>query len=131
MSACFHINVKHPFQPLSPGHGRPALFWCFILLTDFWPAFAAPRGCDLDSVFAIRCEYAVEAREIDPRFGHQRCQFRNKIQRVEYDVGRAIGVRCFELVADITSRCQRKAFFRYGRAGVNMNLVLKWEKPRR
>ena len=36
-------------------------------------------------VFAIRMvrnsdEYTVEAREIDPRFGHQRCQFRKKIQ---------------------------------------------------
>ena len=34
--------------------GRPAIFWCFILLTDFLPAFATPCGCDLDSVFAIR-----------------------------------------------------------------------------
>ena len=70
MSAGFHINVKYPFQALCPGHGRPALIWRFALPTDFLLSFAPPCWCDLDPVFAVRCEYAVEAREIDPRFRH-------------------------------------------------------------
>ncbi len=81
------------FAGAKTGHGRPALIWRLALPTDFLLSFAPPCWCDLDPVFAVRCEYAVEAREIDPRFRHQRGQLRDKIQRIEYHMGRAIIVR--------------------------------------
>ena len=35
MGADFNINVEHPFQPLSPGHGGVAFIWRFFLSTVF------------------------------------------------------------------------------------------------
>ena len=64
-------------------------------------ALAALGRRHLCTMRAIRGENAVEASEVDPWFGHQGNQPRNKVHRLEDDVRGAIAVRRFELVTDM------------------------------
>ena len=56
------------------------------------------------AVFAVRGEYPVEARQIDPRPGYQGRQAGDEIQRLEDNVRGAVAVRCFQPVANVTVR---------------------------
>ena len=62
-------------------------------------ALAALGWRHLCTMRAVGCENAVEASEVDPGFGHQGDESRNKVHRLEDDVRGAIAVRSFELVA--------------------------------
>lgn len=53
------------------------------------------------SVFAIRCENAMESGQIHFWLGHQCGQLANKIQWVKNDMGRTVTLRRFKLAVDI------------------------------
>ena len=63
----------------------------------------APRPAlrHLRPVGAVRREHAVEAGEIDSRFGHQRGQPGDEIQRLEEHVRGAVGVRTGRILPGI------------------------------
>jgi hypothetical protein len=78
-----------------------ALFWCFISVSLPGTAFAPFGWRHIDTFFAVWDEHAMESGQVYSRLWDQDCQFRNKVQRLEDDMGRVITVRRFELIADI------------------------------
>jgi hypothetical protein len=65
-------------------------------------ALASFRWRNLNAVFAIRGEYAVESGEVDPRLGDQSCQAGQKVEWFEDHVGGAVPIGCFQLIPDPT-----------------------------
>ena len=64
-------------------------------------ALASFRRRHQGSVFAVRCEHAMEASQIGSRPGYQDCQACDKVQWFEDDVGSTISIRRLQLVADV------------------------------
>jgi hypothetical protein len=117
-----------------------------LFLSVALAAFASFGRRDLDPVFAVRSKHAVEAGEVDPRFGNQRSKPGQKIQRLEDDVhgctnaagagcagaatwvvpwrrmrrsghmGGAVPIGRFQFVADPSVIQKRQAFLGYRRA---------------
>ena len=105
--AGFDVDIKHPLQPLHPGHRLVALGGRLVypVLPCRLTPLASPaplRRCHTNTKLAIGCENPVKTRQICAWLWHQGSQLRNKVQRFEYDVGSAITVRCLQLVADIS-----------------------------
>ena len=85
------VDIKHPVQPLHPGHRLVALGG--RLVQPVFPgrltplAATAPLGRhDTHPKLAIGGEHPVKACQICAWFWHQGSQLRNKVQRFEYDV---------------------------------------------
>ena len=83
-----------------------------------WPVAPLPRlGLGhLRAVRAVGGEHAVEAGEIDARFGHQRGQSCDEIQRLEEHMRGAVRVGRLQLVAYQAARGERQALLRERRA---------------
>jgi hypothetical protein len=116
------VNTEHPFQALRPGHRGAAFGRCRLLGIRGlgMPASPAPLGrCHPRTVFAVGRKHAVEARQVDPRFRHQRCQPGNEVEGLEDNVRGAVTVRRLQLVPDVAVRGERKALFRDGRPAEN------------
>lgn len=108
-------------MPSGAGHGRLSFCWCFVLPNSFSSAFAPPGRSHQNPVLAVWMmrhsdEYTVKSCEVDLRLWYKRDQLCDEVQGIEYHMGCAVAVGCLELVADIADRCQRQAFFRYGRS---------------
>jgi hypothetical protein len=73
-------------------------YTCSVINGDFTPVC---RG-DEDTVFTIGGEYAVKTGEINSWFRNQGNQPRDKIQRFENHMGRAIAPGCFRLIVHLT-----------------------------
>ena len=106
-----HIDIEYALQALRPSHGLVLLFWCFIVVSLSGTAFASFDRRHIDTVFAVWVmrhpdEHAMESGQVYSWLWNQGCQFRDKVQRLEDDMGRAITVRRFELIADIPRRRQ-------------------------
>jgi hypothetical protein len=101
-----HIDIEYALQALRPSHGLVLLFWCFIFVSLSGTAFASFGRRHIDTFFAVWGEHAMEFGQVYSRLRNQGCQFRDKVQRLEDDMGRAITVRRFELIADIPRRRQ-------------------------
>ena len=72
--AGFNINIEHPLQPLSPGHGCAAFCWCLVLFVIYCYGFFAFTSFGWRyqcPVFAIGCEYAMETGEVYSGSGNQ------------------------------------------------------------
>jgi hypothetical protein len=88
-----------------------ALCCCFIFGSLLGTAFASFGRRHINTFFAVWVvrqpdEHAMESGQVYSRLWNQGCQFRDKVQRIEDDMGRAITVRRFELIADIPRRRQ-------------------------
>jgi hypothetical protein len=76
-----------------------ALFGCFVFI------FSASFGQrHIDTVFLVRTarrsgKDSMESSRVHSRLGNQGSQFAEEIQRIEDDMGRAITIRRFKLVA--------------------------------
>ncbi len=69
-SARFNVDVEHPFEPLCPGHGCPALSGRLVI--DRFGLFPAPhRRRYQRPILAVGGKYTVITGEIDPGPGHQ------------------------------------------------------------
>jgi len=92
-TAGFDIYVKYPFQSLGPGHRyallRGSLRMCFCWCYEFF-AFTPLGWCYQHSVFAIGCEYAMKAGQMDSWFRYQGDQPGDEIQWFEYHMGRTV-----------------------------------------
>jgi hypothetical protein len=53
------------------------------------------------SVFSVRGEYTVEARQVNSGFRHKGREFRNEIHRLKDHVSRAISIRRFQLISNL------------------------------
>ena len=112
-TAGLHINIEHPLESLSPRHCHVALCGRFLILTfcHFLPALAPPGRGYPCSMFAVRGKHTVESGQIDSGFGHQGRQFGNEVHRLEDDVGRAIPIRGFQLIANLALSRQGQTLF--------------------
>ena len=74
----FDVDIEDSFESLHPGHGSVSLLGALVEPVGFrWfriGFLTAFCRCHLNAVFAVRRVYTVESSEVDPRFGHQRCQ---------------------------------------------------------
>ena len=72
-TARLNVDIENPLQALGPGHRRMMLNWRFLILDicSFRFATLAPF-CRRHqrTVFAVRGEYTVKARQVDSRLGH-------------------------------------------------------------
>ena len=78
------VDVEHPLQPLRPSHRSPALGRGSVVCVGCClgsSALAPPGLSHLRPMGSVRRGHTVEAGEIDSRFGHQRGQPRDDIQR--------------------------------------------------
>lgn len=98
------FDTHHSIESLNPGHHCTPLSPCWRLALVHRPlGTSASLGRRYaGTVFAVRCEYAVKASEVDPRFRYPSHQEGNKIERLEDDVSRAITVRGLQFVTDVT-----------------------------
>jgi len=106
--AGFDVNAEHALEALCPSHRRPALGRGALvgLGRCLGSSALAPPGLrHLRPVGAVRGEHAVEADEIDSRFGHQRSEPGDEIQRLEEHVRGAVAVGRLERVAHQAARC--------------------------
>ena len=104
VATCFNIDIKDALESLRPGHGRAArglgLILRFVSAIGF-VALASLGWRYQSAVLAVRGKHAVETGEVDARFGHQRCQPGDEVQRLKDHVRRAVPVRCLELVTNV------------------------------
>lgn len=88
--ASAQVDLEHPLQALRPGHGGTALARGWHLGCTGTTALVAPaplgRG-DLGAVFTVRGKHAVVAREVDARWGDERRQTGDEIQRAGAEIG--------------------------------------------
>lgn len=92
--ASLYVNVKDSLESLCPGHRGVALSrGLFVGVFIAFGAFAAFGWCDQSTPAVIGGEQAVVPGEVNPGSGYQGCQARNKIDRLENDLGGAIAVR--------------------------------------
>ncbi len=97
--AGLNVDAEHALEALGPAHCAAPLGRCSCIgLGRTRPAFAPPGPGDQCAVRTVGCELTVVASEVHPWPGHQRGQARQKIQRLEHNVGGAVVVRRFELV---------------------------------
>jgi len=80
-------------MPSGAGHGLMPLLWCFVILRLRWIALSSPGGCYMASMFAIRCENAMESGQVHSWLRYQGGQFANKIKRLKDHVNGA-SFRC-------------------------------------
>ncbi len=75
-TAGLNVYIENPLEPLRPGHRRMTSNWRLFALTIcvFGLATLAPlrRGHQC-TVFAVRGEYTVKSRQVDPGLGHKSC----------------------------------------------------------
>ena len=105
---CAQGSARHGVRPLSAP--SDPLSWHAGLRCPRLAAVTRAR------YLAVRRKHPVEARQVDPRFGHQGRQTGNEVQRLEDDVRGAVSVRPLQLVADVAVRRLRQALFRDGAA---------------
>ena len=102
VTAGFNVDVEDPLQSLRPGHGCALLSGCLLLCLlccfDLF-ACASPGWCYQRPVFAVGREHPMKSGQVDSGFGHQSNQPGDEIQWFEYDMGGAVGIGCFELIA--------------------------------
>ena len=114
------IDVEHALQALRPRHGGVTLGWRLVLCVIRRAAVVAStpfRRRHERPVPAVRCEHAVEARQVDPGLWDQGGQSSNEVQRLEDDMCSAIVVRRLELITHVAIGGERQTFCRYRRAG--------------
>jgi len=83
LRANLDIDIEDTLQPLRPGHRGPAFCWgsrLVLLSRSPCAALASFRWRNLNAVFAIRGEDAVESGQVDPRLGDQSCQAGQKVK---------------------------------------------------
>jgi hypothetical protein len=113
------VDVEHALEALRPSHRRPPLGRGAVVCLGRCLACCtlAPPGLGhLRAVRAVRGKHAVEAGEIDARFGHQRGQSCDEIQRLEEHVRGTVRVGRLQLVAHQAARGERQARLRHRRA---------------
>jgi len=113
-AARFDVDIEHPLQALRPAHrcmacNRRCVFssGCLRLMTSAPPRWRHPRA-----MLTVGCEHAVIARQIHPRFRHQRRQPRDEVQGLENDMGGAVTIRGLQLIAHLALRGQCQALLR-------------------
>ena len=77
---------------------------CFLILIrcQFWAAFAPPGRRHPHPVQAVRSKDTVESGQVDPGPGYQGGQLGDEIHWLEDDVSRAITIRGFQFIANLS-----------------------------
>lgn len=93
------VDAKDAFEPLRPSH-RCSTFHRRLLLPLIgslgFGALPPFRRCHRGAVSTVGGKYAVQARQVDPRLGHQGGESGDEVERLEDDMRGAIAVRCLE-----------------------------------
>ena len=103
---CYHAPVT---TRLSPGHRGSAFCGCAVRLlrlthaqppaSSRWRNHCAPSAIGR---MAAPNEHPMKPGQVNPWTRHQRGQPGKEVQRVENDVGGAVPIRCFKLIANLT-----------------------------
>ncbi len=109
------VDVEDALQALRPTHGHVPRGCPRLFLRRAVCATELGRH-DPRSQAMIRRKHPVVTRQVHSRTRHQSGQSRQKIQRLEYHVRRAIAVRGLQRVANGPLRGARQALDRHRRA---------------